>query len=377
MDGTTLGVEEEFQIIDRATGELVPRSDELVPAARRSLGDRVTAELNRCQVETATPVCADLGEVRAELVRLRSELDRVAEAIGCGILPLATHPWSSWQDQQVEDDRARFREMEDRYQRVARQQVICGCHIHVGIEDPDRVVEVMTRVRPWIPVLLALAANSPYWNGEDTGYDSYRLEIWERWPTAGLPPALADRAAYDEVVDELREADAIEDATHLYWYLRPSDRYPTLEFRATDVCLDVDAAVCLAGLARALVRTCVADAQAGVPVGTASSSLLGASLWRAARYGLAEDLVSPSSAAPLPAADVVRELLTRVGGALDQAGDREEVTALTEAILRDGNGARRQREALAQRLDFCKHSAHVDHVGRRGATRTAKESRPC
>ncbi|MET0802938.1 MAG: carboxylate-amine ligase [Acidimicrobiales bacterium] len=362
MDGTTLGVEEEFQIIDRATGELVPRSDELVPAARRSLGDRVTAELNRCQVETATPVCADLGEVRAELVRLRSELDRVAEAIGCGILPLATHPWSSWQDQQVADDRARFREMEDRYQRVARQQVICGCHIHVGIEDPDRVVEVMTRVRPWIPVLLALAANSPYWNGEDTGYDSYRLEIWERWPTAGLPPALADRAAYDEVVDELREADAIEDATHLYWYLRPSDRYPTLEFRATDVCLDVDAAVCLAGLARALVRTCVADAQAGVPVGTASSSLLGASLWRAARYGLAEDLVSPSSAAPLPAADVVRELLTRVGGALDQAGDREEVTALTEAILRDGNGARRQREALAQRGD----PADVVALGRAG-----------
>ncbi|HEY5697942.1 MAG TPA: carboxylate-amine ligase [Acidimicrobiales bacterium] len=362
MDGTTLGVEEEFQIIDRATGELVPRSDELVPAARRSLGDRVTAELNRCQVETATPVCADLGEVRAELVRLRSELDRVAEAIGCGILPLATHPWSSWQDQQVEDDRARFREMEDRYQRVARQQVICGCHIHVGIEDPDRVVEVMTRVRPWIPVLLALAANSPYWNGEDTGYDSYRLEIWERWPTAGLPPALADRAAYDEVVDELREADAIEDATHLYWYLRPSDRYPTLEFRATDVCLDVDAAVCLAGLARALVRTCVADAHAGVPVGTASSSLLGASLWRAARYGLAEDLVSPSSAAPLPAADVVRELLARVGGALDQAGDREEVTALAEAILRDGNGARRQREALAQRGD----PADVVALGRAG-----------
>jgi glutamate---cysteine ligase / carboxylate-amine ligase len=362
MDGTTLGVEEEFQIIDRATGELVPRSDELVPAARRSLGDRVTAELNRCQVETATTVCGDLGEVRAELVRLRSGLDRAAGAIGCGILPLATHPWSSWRDQQVEDDRARFREMEDRYQRVARQQVICGCHIHVGIEDPDRVVEVMTRVRPWIPVLLALSANSPYWNGEDTGYDSYRLEVWERWPTAGMPPELADRAAYDGVVDELRDADAIEDATHLYWYLRPSDTFPTLEFRATDVCLDIDSAVGVAGLARGLVRTCLADARAGTEVSAASPELLGASLWRAARYGLGGELVSPLTGVPLPAAEVVGELLAWVGDALDELGDREAVSGLIDAILTEGNGARRPREALARRGD----PADVVALGRAG-----------
>lgn len=351
MDGTTLGVEEEFQIIDRVTGDLVPRSDELVPVAERALGDRVTAELNRCQVETATEVCADLGAVRDQLVRLRQGLDRAAGEIGCGILPLATHPWSSWRDQQVEDDRARFREMEDRYQRVARQQVICGCHVHVGIADPDRVVDVMTRVRPWIPTLLALAANSPYWSGEDTGYDSYRLEVWERWPTAGLPPALADRAAYDDVVDELRSADAIEDATHLYWYLRPSDHYPTLEFRATDVCLDVDAAVALAGLARALVRTCLAEPRAGEATDPPSPQLLGAALWRAARYGLGDDLVSPVSGEPRPAAVVVRELLAWVGDALDELGDREEVTELTEAIVVRGNGARRQREARAARGD--------------------------
>jgi glutamate---cysteine ligase / carboxylate-amine ligase len=351
MDGTTLGVEEEFQIVDRATGDLVPRSDELVPAAQRVLGDRVTAELNRCQIETATDVCADLGAVRAELVRLRQGVDRAAAELGCGILPLATHPWSSWRDQEVEASRARFRQMEDRYQRVARQQVICGCHVHVGIGDPDRTVEVMTRVRPWVPTLLALAANSPYWGGEDTGYDSFRLEVWERWPTAGLPPALADRAAYDVVVDELRDADAIDDATHLYWYLRPSDRYPTLEFRATDVCLDVDSAVCLAGLARALVRTCLAECQVGYAPEVPSPQLLGAALWRAARYGLGGDLVSPVTGEPRPAAAVVRELLAWVGDALNDLGDRDEVTDLVEAVLERGNGARRQREARAVRDD--------------------------
>ena len=159
--------------------------------------------------------------------------------IGCGILPVGTHPWSSWQDQAVEDERARFRQMEDRYQRVARQQVICGCHVHVGIADPDLAVAVMSRVRPWLPVLLALSANSPFWSGEDTGYDSYRLEVWARWPTAGVPPdAGGPRRLRRGGRPAARPAGAIEDATHLYWYLRPSDRFPTLELRAMDVCLD-------------------------------------------------------------------------------------------------------------------------------------------
>ena len=146
--------------------------------------------------------------------------------------------------------------MDDAYQIVARQQVICGCHVHVGIADRDLAVAVMNRVRPWLPALLALSANSPYWQGLDTGFASYRLQVWQRWPTSGMPPELADRQEYDELVDDSTTVDAIEDATFLYWYVRPSARYPTLEFRVCDVCLDVDDAVALAGLVRALAWTC-------------------------------------------------------------------------------------------------------------------------
>jgi carboxylate-amine ligase len=202
-------------------------------------------------------------------------------------------------------------------------------------------------------VLLALAANSPYWNGEDTGYDSYRLEVFTRWPTASIPPSLDDRAAYESVVEQLQTAAAIEDATHLYWHVRPSDRYPTLEYRATDVCLTVDDAVVVAGLARGLTRACIREIRDDEPPSPATTELLDAALWQAARYGLADELVSPGSLEPAPAAEVVGELLAKVGPDLDDLGDREEVTALVDGVLTRGNGARRQREAHAQAGDLC------------------------
>jgi carboxylate-amine ligase len=202
MDGITFGVEEELLVVDSVTGDLVPRSAELLPLARERLGPQVTAELNRCQIETATRIHTDLAEARAEIEASRRALHEAGEPVRCDVLPAASHPWSSWQDQEVFDEEDRYREMEDRFQRLARRQVICGCHVHVGIEDPDRVVAVMTWLRPWLPVLAALTANSPFWEGEDTGYDSYRLEVWSSWPTARMPPGLDDRAAYDGVVDQ-------------------------------------------------------------------------------------------------------------------------------------------------------------------------------
>jgi carboxylate-amine ligase len=343
MDGITMGVEEELLIVDRASGALVPRSDELVPLVRERLGDQVSAELNRCQIETATRIHRDLAGVRAELCDLRRVLDETAAEIGCAVRALGTHPFSSWQDQEVEADRPRFAAMADQYRRLADQQVICGCHVHVGIDDPDLAVAVMTRIRPWLPVLAALAANSPYWEGEDTGYDSYRLEVWTRWPTSGFPPRLPDRPAYERLVHQLEDAAAIEDATHLYWHARPSERYPTLELRVTDVGYAVDDAVAIAGLARALVRGGLRAEREGSPASPATPELLDAALWRAARYGLGEELVSPVDLTPRPAATVVDELLEAVGPELDELGDREEVTALVRGIVADGNGATRQR----------------------------------
>ena len=348
MDGITLGVEEELLVVDRLTGDLVPRSPDLLPPARDRLGGRVTAELNRCQIETATRVHTDLGELRQELVASRQALSDAGEPIETDVLAASSHPWSSWQDQEVAADEARFREMEDRYQRVARRQVICGCHVHVGIEDPDRTVEVMTRVRPWLPVLAALVANSPFWEGEDTGYDSYRLEVWSAWPTAGMPPAFADRAAYDDHVEQLCTSGAIADATHIYWHVRPSEHYPTLEVRVADVGRGVDDAVALAGLTRGLVRSALRRGPLD-PDDAPAPDVLDAAVWQAARYGVSDDLVSPRKGSPRPAGEVVGELLNEVAPDLHELGDHDEVVDLTRAILAGGNGATRQRAAMAVR----------------------------
>ncbi|MDQ6726443.1 MAG: carboxylate-amine ligase [Actinomycetota bacterium] len=347
----TLGVEEEFQVVDRASGDLVPRADRLLPAARAALGEAVELELNLCQIEVGTSVCTTLDQVRSELSGLRRGLASAAEDVGAGVIAVGTHPFGLWQDQQVDLRRERYRRMEEAYRIVARQQVICGCHVHVGIADRDLAIETMNRTRPWLPVLLALSANSPFWQDSDTGYASYRLQVWQRWPTSGMPPQLPSAAAYDDLVARLQSVEAIEDPTFLYWYVRPSGRYPTLEFRACDVCMRVEDAVTLAGLIRALAWTSMKEATEGRPSLSPPVEVLDAAMWRAARYGLDGTLVTPSADRVAPAAGVVAQLLDHVAEGLDEHGDAEQVRNGVGDILRRGNGATRQRAALARRDD--------------------------
>ena len=348
----TLGVEEEFLVVDGATGDLVPRAHAVLPRAEARVPDgQVGSELTRCQVETGTPVCRTLDDARRELTRLRSRLGAGAADAGCAVVALGTHPYGRWQDQRVDVDRDRYRRMEERYEIVAREQVVCGCHVHVGIPDRELVVAALDRARPWLPVLLALAANSPYWQGTDTGYDSYRLQVWERWPTSGMPPHLASAADFDALVEELQAVEAVEDATFLYWFARPSVRYPTVEFRVCDVCPTVDEAVAMAGLIRALAWTGASDAAAGRPAPGFRQEVLDAAMWRAARYGLDGTLVSPGAGAPRPAAEVVAELVDHVRPGLEAHGDGAEIEQAVEAMLRAGNGAARQRAAFARRRD--------------------------
>ncbi len=347
----TLGVEEEFQVVDLRSGDLVPRAELLLPAARAALGDAVELEFNLCQIEVGTPVCTTLDEVRAHLTNLRHGLGSAAAQVGTGVLAVGTHPFGLWQEQQVDLSRERYRRMADVYGIVAHQQTICGCHVHVGIADRDLAIATMNRTRPWLPVLLALTANSPYWQGRDTGYASYRLQVWQRWPTSGMPPQLPSAAEFDRMVARLQSIEAIEDPTFLYWYVRPSGRFPTLEFRASDVCLRVDDAVTLAGLIRALAWTCMRDAVDGLLDSSPPLEELDAAMWRAARYGLGSTLVSPSAPTVRPAADVVAELLAYVAEGLEEHGDGSTVRAGVEEILFRGNGASRQRAVRAVRDD--------------------------
>jgi carboxylate-amine ligase len=344
----SVGVEEEYLLTDAETGALVPRAAQAVAAASDALGATVTSELNLCQIEVGTVVCQTLDELGADLHRLRRQLATACLPVGLTPVASGTHPWSPWQEQQVDRSHQRYADMEDRYQIVARQQVICGCHVHIGVDDPAVRVEVMNRARPWLPLILALSANSPYWQGADTGYASYRTQVWQRWPMAGMPPVLDGPDAYDDLVTGLVRAGAIEDATHLYWYIRPSAHYPTLEFRVSDVCLEPAQAVTMAGLLRALVWTCAAAGPREISGSNVGEDYqLRAAVWQAARYGLEGLLVDPESGRLAPAAEVIRSAVVRLRPGLEAHGDRSRIEDGVEQILLQGNGAMWQRRVAA------------------------------
>ncbi|MDP9405950.1 MAG: glutamate--cysteine ligase, partial [Actinomycetota bacterium] len=285
----TVGVEEEFQIVDAGTRELRPRSAPVLASAR-DLGDAVQPELTAAQVETVSPVCETLADVRRELTRLRARVMAAAVANDSRVAALGTHPVTDWLGQGV-FPRERYETLAEDFQHLALEQQICGFHVHVCVRDAEAAIAVMDRVRPWLAVVLALTGNSPYWQGLDTGYASYRSVLFDRWPLTGTPPHLGSRGAYDDLVAELVAAGVVPDASKIYWELRPSARFDTVEFRTADVCLTVDEAVMVAGLARALVRTAYAELAAGVPVAQPHPELLRAARWRAARYGLQGPLI--------------------------------------------------------------------------------------
>jgi carboxylate-amine ligase len=347
----SLGVEEEFQIIDPVSRTLRPRAASILANARDAHGEEVTNELYLSQIETGTPVCATLADARRELVRLRRELAAAAAKSGSRIAAAGTHPFSRWEDQPL-TPKPRYRGLRDEFQQLIREQVIFGCHVHVGVADPEDAVRIMNRARSWVAVLIALAANSPFWKGVDTGYASYRTEVFGRFPTAGTPHPFASRAEFDGLIADLVATNLIEDGSKIYWDIRPSSHVPTLEFRAADVCATVDEAVMVAGLANGLARACLDADRRGDPADHARPELLQAAKWQAARYGLDGDLIDVGAARARPAAEVVESLLEFVRPALEEFGEWAGVAELTRRTLAEGNGATRQRRAYAKAKRF-------------------------
>lgn len=345
----TLGVEEEFQIVDARTRELRPRSAEILAAA--DLGDGLHPELTAAQVETVSGVCADLSEVRAELVRLRSGAMAAAEATGSRIAALGTHPVTGWLGQGF-FTRDRYVDIIENYGLLAHEQQICGYHVHVGIADREAAIGVLDRLRPWLAPLLALSANSPFWQGIDTGYASYRTPVFDRWPTTGVPPAFGSRKRYDELMEQMVFSGAVPEPSKIYWDVRPSHWFDTLEFRVADVCMTVDEAVMVAGLARGLVATLYDEVVREVPFVDPWAPVLRSARWQAARFGLEGRLFDVRGGRPVPAHDLVRSMLDFVRPALTAFGEYDEVAGIVERTLREGNGAQRQRALAAGTADL-------------------------
>ncbi|MEU4219216.1 carboxylate--amine ligase/circularly permuted type 2 ATP-grasp protein [Actinoplanes sp. NPDC026623] len=342
----TLGVEEELHVVDLRTRELVPRAPEVLdrlPAANFS------AELHRSVVETNTAVAATLDDLRDGIVTLRRRAIGVAESLGLGLIAAGTVPLVDLDSLPVTPT-SRYRRMLDEYQMLAREQLICGAQVHVGVPDRDEAVSIAQRVAPALPVLLGLSASSPYWMGEDSGYASVRSLVWLRWPTAGDSGLVTSAEEHDALVADLIASGTITDPKMVYFDVRPSAHVPTVELRVTDSSPDADTVVLLAGLFRGLVLRARQDHRAGLPISTTRPPLHRAAMWRAARSGLEGDLLDlPRSPVPVPAAVAVERLVGDLRPQLEELGDWEQVFDLSVQMLSRGSSASRQRRAMGRR----------------------------
>ncbi|SEG62662.1 carboxylate-amine ligase [Thermomonospora echinospora] len=349
----SFGVEEELLLVD-ADGK-VPRamSTAVLRHARangESLHHRlasgwIDSELQRQQVEVCTPPCTTLDELSRHVRARRTVAAQAARAAGVRIVALATCPVAVCPSLTPYD---RYRRMADEYARVTEEQLICGCHVHVQVSSPDEGVGVLDRIQPWLPPLLALSANSPFWQGRDTGYESWRRQVWARWPSNGPTEPFGTAERYRRVVRTMIETGTLLDEGMVYFDARLSRRYPTVEIRVPDVCLIADDTVLVAALTRGLVETAAREHRAGVPPAPVRTELLRSAMWRAGRSGLGGTLVHPGTWRPAPVETVVRALVEHVRPALEDAGDMADVRDLLKAPARRGNGARLQRAAYAR-----------------------------
>jgi carboxylate-amine ligase len=340
----TIGVEEEYQIIDPQTRQLCARSQRILPTAQSALGDKVVQlEFRESQIEVVTPICRSLWDVRTQLLHSRGKVIAAAAKESNQIAAAGTHPFSHWQEQSL-TPKASYQELMQNYQLLMHELVTFGYHVHVGISDREMAIRVMNRARVWLAPMLALSASSPFWLGIDTGYASYRAMLIARLPMAGPPLLFESYAEYQAVVQSLIATKIIQEATQICWDIRLSERFPTLEFRISDMCVTIDEAVMIAGLARALVQMCYEQALLQTPYKAMRPELLRAAHWCAARSGLDAELIDVDAERSIPARELIEKFLEFVRPALREFGEWDEVYSIAQEILLRGTRAAQQRD---------------------------------
>lgn len=344
----TIGIEEEYLLVRRDSGALAAVPESMMDMARAEMGEKVSPEFLRCQIEVGTPVCNTIGEARDQLGKLRQNIARHAAQHGLAPIAASCHPFANWRDQ-THTDKDRYNELSQDLGGVARRMLICGMHVHVGLPDPAMRLDLMNQFTYFLPHLLAISASSPFWMGEDTGLASYRLSVFDNLPRTGLPPQLASWDDYQRAVEVLTDLGVIEDSSKIWWDLRPSAKFPTLETRICDVAPRMERTLTLAALIQSTMRMLWRLSRRNIRWRHYDNVLLAENRWRAQRYGTSEGLIDFGARRIVPFAELAAEWVEMIAEDAEALGCAAEVAALPDLVA-EGTSSERQRQVFADAM---------------------------
>lgn len=357
----TLGVEEEYLLVDRESGDLREAPDALMAACKADLEGQVSPEFLQCQIEIGTRVCGDIAAVREDLKRLRASVARHAAEFGLTPIAVSSHPFADWKDQS-HTDRDRYNQLARDMGGVVERMLICGMHVHVGLDDDETRIDVMAQMTYFLPHLLALSCSSPFWQGRDTGLASYRLTVFDNMPRTGLPPQFGSYAEYERATGALIDLGVIEDTSKIWWDLRPSHHFPTLEARICDVCPRLEDAVSLAALVQCLARMFVRLRAENKRWRLYDRFLVNENRWRAQRYGTTEGLIDFGRGEILPVEQAFAELISLLEEDAAALGCEAAIARVPEMVAASNSAVRQRAVHAAARKAGRSHSEAMQDV---------------
>jgi carboxylate-amine ligase len=350
FDQFTLGIEEEFQIVDPQTRELRSHVSEFLEEGKMILGEQIKPEMIQSMIEVGTGVCKNIQEARADITRLRSIISGLAGKTGLAIVAASTHPFSHWEDQKIYEDE-RYALLVQELQNVARSLLIFGLHVHVGVGDLDRRIHIMNAARYFLPHVLALTTSSPFWMGHNTGLKSYRSEVFKQFPRTDIPDHFDSYSSFQRYVDLLVKTQCINDGKKIWWDLRPHPIFPTLEFRICDIPTRVDDTVAIAALFQAIVAKLTKLIEKNLGFRLYRRMLIQENKWRAVRWGIDGKMIDFGKQKEVPTRDLILELLDFVDDVVDELGSRKEIEHV-HTILERKTSAEEQLRVFAETNDL-------------------------
>lgn len=347
----TIGIEEEFQIIDPVSRELKSHIGQILEEGKMILQESVKPEMHQSVVEMGTGICTNIHDARQQVLKLRSDLANLAIKQGLKIAAAGTHPFSHWKDQKI-TEHPRYKNIIEDMQQVARANLIFGLHVHIGIDNREDAINIMNAARYFLPHLFALSTNSPFWLGRNTGFKSYRTKVFDRFPRTGIPDYFASVGEFDSYIDLLIKTNCIDNAKKIWWDIRLHPFFSTLEFRIFDIPMRVDETICLAALAQAVIAKLYMLLKKNLGFRIYRRALIAENKWRAARYGIHGKLIDFGKREEVPVIDLTNELIEFVDDAIDyyELDSRNEINYVHK-IFEHGTGADRQLEVWNQSFD--------------------------